>query len=57
MRGSSVFISGNTLQKNKIHEVLYFRSDRFEVSILLGYSTVSLGDGCPTFRDNVFVLF
>jgi hypothetical protein len=59
MHGSSIFISDNTLRKNnfKIHEALYFCSDRFEVSVLLGYGTVSLGDGCPTFRDNVVVLF
>jgi len=60
MRGSRVFIYDNNLpkkKKHKIHEVLYFRSDRFEVSVLLGYGTISLGDGCPTFRDNVLVLF
>jgi hypothetical protein len=38
MQGSIFFISDKTLQKkNKIHEVLHFGSDRFEISVLLGY--------------------
>lgn len=46
-----LFSTSITEELRRIWAFLGFRSGATEVSVLLGCSTVSLGDWCPTFRE------
>jgi len=42
-------------ETGKICQFMGFPSGAFKVSVILGYDTATVGDWCPTLRDNAVV--